>query len=163
VALLHGKLASDTAAFHETYDGDMNSVAISSPSFDSEMNTFCNNERSTVPNEEVILFTAIAWTTSHEKKLFLKYPFILNIDATAQTNSEQRPLLTCSVRTMDGNWVPVLRALLPNEQSWAYRWLFSEAFRLLLTSDWVTNSNLAITDGDLTIQLLYKRGIKEQP
>jgi hypothetical protein len=148
VALLHGKVNSINSAFHELYDGKENSVAISTPTGDDEMNSFCNNERSTLPDNDITLFAAIAWTSMHEKKIFIKYPFILNIDATAQTNSEQRPLVTCNVRTMDGNWIPVLRALLPSEQSWSYRWLFSEAFSILLGSDWVYNSNLAITDGD---------------
>ena len=42
----------------------------------------------------------------------------------------------------------MLRALLPSEQQWVFRWLFTSAFNILLGENWKTQTVLGITDGD---------------
>jgi hypothetical protein len=44
--------------------------------------------------QDDLLFNAVMWCTSHERALYEKYPMVLAMDAQAETNIEDRPLLT---------------------------------------------------------------------
>jgi hypothetical protein len=48
----------------------------------------------------------------------------LHIDAAADSNKEGWPLVTVSSKDSFGKMFIVLRAFLPNEQSWSYKWFF---------------------------------------
>ena len=56
------------------------------------------------------LMIAIAFVQPEELKMFQLFPFVMHIDCTADTNVEQRPLLTVCGRTSHGKMFTILRA-----------------------------------------------------
>jgi hypothetical protein len=151
IALLNGKRSPSVSpsSFIEAYNGQQNSEITTSDDManNEDMENFCMNERLNV-DDEVILFQAIAWSTIKERQFYDKFPMVINIDASAQTNREKRPLVTVTARSIDSKWYPVLRCLLPNEQQWSFRWLFTQGFSTLLGADWTRHTVMAVTDGD---------------
>jgi len=113
------------------------------------MEQFCLSERQkrSVDDDET-LFTAIAWINPSEKAMYDKYPMVLNIDASSQCHREQRPLVSVTCRNTDGNFFPILRCLLANEQQWSFHWMFTNGFSHLLGEDCKHNTTLVIADGD---------------
>ncbi len=73
-----------------------------------------------------------AWTTPPEKRLFKMFGEVLHIDCTADTNYEDRPFLTITGRDSNGKMFTVIRAFLPNERAWVFRWLFQTVMPSLL-------------------------------
>ena len=72
----------------------------------------------------------------------------MHIDATADSNKEGRPLVTVTSKDSFGHMFFVLRAFLPSEQSWAYKWLFQTMFPSLIGKDVLKEINIVVTDGD---------------
>jgi len=102
-----------------------------------------------VVGQKILL--AVAWCTSREQHMFDLYPEVLMFDCTASTNSEHRPLaVTCSP---DGNmevFTPV-RAFLPSECKWVFKWMFETAIPELLGNDALGRTQLMLSDGDSNI------------
>ena len=46
-----------------------------------------------------------------------------------------------------GKMLPILRAFLPSEQAWAYQWLFSSVFPMILGEELLQRVQMIITDG----------------
>ena len=90
----------------------------------------------------------VAYVLPFELRQFLLFHAIVHIDATAKTNKEERPLLTVTSKDSRNKMFTVLRAFLPNEQSWTYRWLFQTVFPSLFGQDILLSVNAFITDGD---------------
>jgi hypothetical protein len=93
------------------------------------------------------LMIACAWTTPCEKRLFKMFSEVLHIDCTADTNIECRPLLTISGRDSCGSMFVVLRAFLPNERAWVFRWMFQTVMPRLL-GPYLSRVKCIVTDGD---------------
>jgi hypothetical protein len=68
---------------------------------DCDRDAFLNTERGKDPTilPTDTLFAAIAWSSMVEKEIYNKYPWVLLVDAMAQTNREDRPLVTVCARS----------------------------------------------------------------
>jgi hypothetical protein len=114
------------------------------------------------------LMIGCAWVTPNEKRLFQMFPEVVHVDATADTNNENRPLTTITIRDSRGNVVTVLRVFMPNERAWAFRWLFQVVFYTLLGCSGLGRIKVVITDGDaqetsqldLAIQAFFPRALR---
>ena len=152
VALLNGKkhlIDVRVSTFHESFDPEKGTFELSDCNkFQSpDMDSFFAAERKNL-DEDKNLFTAVAWTSKSEKNHYIKYPYVIGVDTSAQTNHEDRPLFTVVVRSVDSKWFPIMRALFPSECQWVFGWIFNCVFDILLGKQWRTQTLLAITDGD---------------
>jgi MULE transposase domain/SWIM zinc finger len=94
-----------------------------------------------------LVMIGIAWVTPHERRLFRMFPEVLKTDCTASTNNENRPFFAASGMTSDHGVFVAVRAFLPNERCWTFRWLFQKVFIQLLGTA-MQRCNMIITDGD---------------
>ena len=99
-------------------------------------------------NDEQDMVVGIAFTTPFEAKQFTLFPYVIHVDATADTNKETFSLVTIGGKDSYGKMFVVLRAFLPCEKSWAYRWLFLTVLPKLLDNDALTCVKVAVSDGD---------------
>jgi len=70
------------------------------------------------------------------------------LDVTYGTNSEGRPLAMTGAVNCDIKTFTPLRAFLPSECKWVFRWLFTEAIPKLLGEENCCLVQLVLTDGD---------------
>ena len=111
--------------------------------------SFCTKQRNAIgadPSSKMVLGTA--WTHKHLRRIARAFGDVLFVDATEGTNDEERPLLTVSVRTSLMKQVVVLRAVLPNNQRWVYRWFFQDVISSLLGKSFSNQVKVVLTDGD---------------
>ena len=94
------------------------------------------------------LLISVAWVIPSEREYFSRFPEVLFVDATAQTNNERRPLLLICGKDAKGKMFPVLRAFLPNERSWIFRWVFNVALPTLFSKSVLEKVNIIVSDGD---------------
>ena len=59
-----------------------------------------------------------------ERHKFRMHGTVLHIDAVGDTNEEDRPLVTFTIRDSEGRQITCLRVFMPGERAWAFRWLF---------------------------------------
>jgi hypothetical protein len=81
------------------------------------------------------MMVGIVYAMPYEVKQFQLFNVCLHIDATAASNKEGRPLVTVSSKDSYGKMFMVLRAFLPNEQSWSYKWFFQTVLPALVGKD----------------------------
>ncbi len=94
------------------------------------------------------ILLACAWARDDERRLFELYPEVLSVDVTFGTNREGRPLGTsCSFDQNMKTFTPV-RAFLPSECGWVFRWLFETAVPALIPESTRNRIQLVLTDGD---------------
>ena len=138
-------------------DGDHNvqpspptSVKVVLPdSDDLDMQLFARTHRhSLLVDDKQDLMIGCAWTTPPEKRLFKMFGEVLHIDCTADTNYEDRPFLTITGRDSNGKMFTVIRAFLPNERAWVFRWLFQTVMPSLLGREFIGRVKVIVTDGD---------------
>jgi MULE transposase domain len=98
--------------------------------------------------DEQDVLLAIVWVLPNSKQLFRAYPEVVFIDGTHKTNYENRPLVTMGVKDSKGKMQIILRAFVPNERAWLFRWLFQVATPSLLGASSCDRVRLQITDGD---------------
>eukprot|EP00957_Ditylum_brightwellii_P151272 11518931-Ditylum_brightwellii.AAC.1 len=70
------------------------------------------------PSSKMVIGTA--WTHKYLRRIAKAYGDVIFVDATEETNDEERPLLMLLVRKSLMNQVVVLQAVLPNNQQWVY-------------------------------------------
>eukprot|EP00957_Ditylum_brightwellii_P185041 14091692-Ditylum_brightwellii.AAC.1 len=87
-----------------------------------------------------------AWTHKHLRRIAKAYSDVIFVDATEETNDEERSLLTLSVRKFSMKQVVVLQAVLPNNQQWAYRWFFDYVIPSLIGKTFCREVKLVLTD-----------------
>ena len=80
-------------------------------------------------------------------KQFKLFHCVLHIDATADSNNEGRPLVTVTAKDSNGRMFTVLRAFLPNEQAWSFKWLFQVVFTSLLGVEYLNDVKIMLGDG----------------
>jgi MULE transposase domain len=97
-------------------------------------------------NQDVLL--GIVWVLPTGKQLFRAYSEVMFIDGTHKTNKENRPLITMGIKDCYGKMQIILRAFVPNERAWLFRWLFQVATPSLLGTSSCELVRLQITDGD---------------
>jgi MULE transposase domain len=100
-----------------------------------------------VPNDQTVLLSFL-WCVPHCRRLFQAYPEVLYIDGTHGTNRERMPLLTVDIRDETFSVIPVIRAFIPNERAWMFRWLFQYGIPTLMGKDACRKVKLIVTDGD---------------
>jgi hypothetical protein len=89
------------------------------------------------------------WVLPEGRRLFHAFPnVVLCVDGTHETNNESRPLLTLSVKDLNGKVTVVVRCIAPNERSWFFRWLFQEALPVILGAQSLHAVKLIMTNGD---------------
>jgi len=114
-----------------------------------DMQLFAKQHRlSLLVDDKQDLMMGCAWTTPPEQRLFRMFSDVLHIDCTADTNIESRPFLSVTGRDSNGHMFSVIRAFLPNERAWVFRWIFQTVMPALLGKDYIGRVNVIITDGD---------------
>ena len=99
-------------------------------------------------SDEQDMVVGIAFTTPFEAKQFTLFPYVIHVDATADTNKNTFPLVTIAGKDSYGKMFIILRAFLPSEKSWAYRWLFQTVVPHLLDGVALLRIRAAVSDGD---------------
>lgn len=96
------------------------------------------------------LMVAHAWILQKELQMLKKNPFVLYVDTVKKTNKEKKTLLTISGKTSSGKMFPVLRAFVPNERAWIFKWIFSVVLPSIIPLETRVKIFMIISDGDST-------------
>ena len=83
-----------------------------------------------------------------KKIMFSLFPNIVFVDATMDTNSEGRPLLSLVGKDTCSKTFTILRVLLPNQQLWVFRWVFCVLLPKVYSNDLLSQIKIIVTDGD---------------
>ena len=94
------------------------------------------------------ILLAVAWVREDEKRLFELFPEVLMVDVTFGTNNEGRPLFVSAAFDKDMKSFTPLRAFLPSECRWGFRWIWGTAIPTLLGRDNLSRDQLVLSDGD---------------
>jgi hypothetical protein len=152
VSDIEGATVGSSQLLFQTSAGELASSVgtVLLPSKENEdLQQFASEHRSGLAiTDDQKLFIAAAWVSKQELRQFLLYPEVLHVDATADTNKEKYPLITITGRDTASTMFTVMRALVPNERAWVFRWLFSVAIPELLGPHATKCIKLIITDGD---------------
>ena len=105
----------------------------------------CRTLKMTV-NQELLI--SIAWIMPKEVRLFKLFPEVMFVDCTGKTNKEKLFLFTVTGQSSSATMFTVLRALIPNQRTWMFKWLFSVVFPALLDQEVLSRVNMIISDGD---------------
>ena len=92
---------------------------------------------------------AFAWANPSERERFNLFPEVITVDTVDGTNNENRPLLTMGGKDPNGKMFIFLRAYLPHERGWIFRWIFSIVLPKMFNKNTLSRSKLIISDGDL--------------
>ena len=114
-----------------------------------DVNVFAQKHRNELElknNQKLMM--AIVWVTEDEKRLFKMYPNTIFCDVTSDTNKEKRPFFTVTGKDTMGKMFTILRAYLPNEQSWIFRWLFMTIFPQMFPRNILQKVKFICSDGD---------------
>ena len=106
-----------------------------------------NRSNRNLTNEQHLL-VAIAWVLPSEKRLFMLFPEAIFVDVVEDTNNEGRPLLTMTGCDGDGKMYTFLRAFLPNQRAWGFRWVFSHVLMTMFPRETLAKIQIIISDGD---------------
>jgi hypothetical protein len=101
------------------------------------------------------ILLAVAWVREDEKRLFELFPEVLMIDVTFQTNNEGRPLGITAAFDSDMKSFTPIRAFLPSECRWVFRWLWATALPTLLGRDSLSRVQLVLSDGDANMYVPF--------
>jgi hypothetical protein len=97
-------------------------------------------------NQKILL--AAAWISDDERCMVSKFPQVLGVDVTEQTNKEKRPLIILAGLKGDNTTFTAARALLPSGQRWVFKWFFEVALPTLLPWKTRLQNTVMFTDGD---------------
>ena len=103
-------------------------------------------QRNLRPDQEMMV--GVAFALPYEINRFKAFHIVMHIDATSSTNNENQPLLTITSKDNNGKMFNVIRAFLPSEQAWAFKWFFFVAMPLILGKELLQSVKIIITDGD---------------
>ena len=100
---------------------------------EAEMISMSNARRKALQmNPDQDLMLALAWVRPEELDMAYLYPEVLMVDVVCGVNREQLPLLTITGITRFNKVFTVLRAYLPNQRRWMFKWIFSIVVPLFL-------------------------------
>ena len=91
---------------------------------------------------------AFAWTIPSERKMIDLFPSVIYVYTTCDTNNEGRPLLSMSGKDSHSRVFTFLRAFLPNQQMWVFRWVFCVLLPKMYGKRLLSKVQVVITDGD---------------
>lgn len=97
------------------------------------------------------ILLAVAWVRVDELLYFELYPEIFMVDVTYGTNNEGRPLFMSGSVDCDMKTFTPVRAFMPSECKWVFRWLWAEAIPALLGKDNLSRVQMVLSDGDSKI------------
>jgi hypothetical protein len=100
-------------------------------------------------SEVMLLF--VAWGSDEDLRYITMFPKVLSIDTTYGTNREKRPLLVFSGTDNNRKKFTALRAFLPSEWEWVFRYVFEIAITSLIGEATMERINQINTDGDRQI------------
>jgi hypothetical protein len=100
-------------------------------------------------SEAMLLF--VAWGSDEDLRYITMSPKVVSIDTTYGTNREKRPLLVFSGTKNNRKNFTALRAFLPSECEWIFRYVFEIAIPSLIGEATVERINQINTDGDRKI------------
>ena len=113
-----------------------------------DLEKFVDGHRNILQVEkEKALFIGLAWVLPMEQKFFHHFPEVICVDTVSHTNKDKRPLLTISGKDSYGKMFIILRAFLPNERAWVFRWIFSIVMPTLFPGYILSKVKSIITDG----------------
>ena len=98
--------------------------------------------------EDQKLMIAFAWVIPSAKRLFLLFPEVVFVDITECTDVEKRKLFVLTIETPTGKVYVIIRAKLPNQTNWIFKWLFLDCLPKLLGKKAIRRCRLILTDGD---------------
>lgn len=131
----------------------------------AEANIFATKhrvQRKIRPDQDLMI--GIAFASPFQLKRHMLFPQVIHIDCTADTNKEQRPLLTITAKDSNGHFFTVLTCYLPNEKAWSFKWFFANALPSLVWPSALKQTKHVITDGDFVcIQQLEDAMAKHMP
>ena len=99
--------------------------------------------------QEVLL--AFAWISGEERKMLSKFPELVTFDVTEKTNKEKRGMFVGTGQDGTGRIFIALHSFMPNAQMTSFNWIYKHAVPALWTNDVVTNTEVAITDGEYAL------------
>jgi hypothetical protein len=100
-------------------------------------------------SDAVLLF--VAWGSDEDLRYITMFTEVLSIDTTYGTNREKRPLLVFADTYHNMKNFIALRAFLPSECEWVFRYVFEVAIPTLINEATVERINQINTDGDMQI------------
>jgi hypothetical protein len=100
-------------------------------------------------SDAMLLF--VAWGSDEDLRYTTMFPKVLSIDTTYGTNRKKRPLLVFAGTDNNRKNFTALRAFLPSECEWVFRYVFEVAIPSLIGEATVERINQINTDGDRQI------------
>ena len=100
-----------------------------------EMEVFAMERRKelNVSDEQKLLLMG-AYITEPDYERFKKYPEVIMIDCTHNTNDEEgRELCTATSKDRHNNVYPISRCALPNSRNMIFHWLFSTFYKKFIS------------------------------
>ena len=93
------------------------------------------------------LLMGLAWIIPRERHYLNLFPEVIFVDVIVDVNKDKRPLLTATGKDANGQMFTFLRAFLPNEKQWAFRWIFSHVFPKSFNSSILDRVKVIVSDG----------------
>ena len=114
-----------------------------------DANEYANHSRvhQNLKNDQNLL-VALAWVVPSEQRMFKLYLETLFVDSTESTNNEERPLLTMGGCDSSEKMFTFLRAFLPNQRTWSFRWIFYHVLPTMFSKNTISKIKVIISDGD---------------
>jgi hypothetical protein len=100
-------------------------------------------------SKAMLLF--VAWGSDEDLRYITMFPKVLSINITYGTNRNRRPLLVFDGTEKNRKNFTALRAFLPSECEWVFRYVFEVAIPSLISEATVEHINQINTDGDRRI------------
>jgi hypothetical protein len=94
------------------------------------------------------LLLGVAWVSDEQWRLASCFPEAWSVDVTFGTNSEQRPLMSATLKMSTNQTMTHYHAFLPCVARWAYNWSFRVAMPKLLGKETLQRNNVICTDGE---------------
>jgi hypothetical protein len=95
-----------------------------------------------------VMLLFVAWGSNEYLRYITMFTKVLSIDTTYGTNREERPLLVFSGTDNNRKNFTVMRAFLPSECEWVFRYVFEVAIPSLIGEATVERIDQINTDGD---------------
>jgi hypothetical protein len=100
-------------------------------------------------SDAMLLF--FAWGSDEYLTHITMFPEVLSIDAIYGTNRENRPLLVSDGTDYNRKNITAMRAFLPSECEWVFRYVFEVAIPTLIREATVEHISQINTDGERQI------------
>jgi hypothetical protein len=100
-----------------------------------------------------MILLGVTWTENTTLKRFSLFPEVTAVDIMEKTNSEGRPMMTCTGMDSNNELFPYMWAFMPSQAIWAFKWFFLHAYPAMTGPQVLPDIHLFLADGDYK---LYK-------